>query len=211
MSNVIGPVEGICHGFELRTFGSDDQGNYTLTANVLDDDAINAIRAGVETVVKAKNVQYADTLYPPVQAAGDAGVEGVSNGIVVRARYRLDARHMSPFTLDGKSAVGPELNNAIEREMVVGRKVKFAMQFSAQPPTAQAVTRGERTIQAKPAGAVYCNLIAVMPLDEVLEIGTTIETLDWGKNKAMKVEAPKVATIAAQAPTDEVDSVDIPF
>lgn len=211
MSSVVGPFEAIVHAFELRTFPNEngETTRYDITANVLDEDAIASIRATLETVAKAKNVIYTELPYPPVQAADVAEAEGITEGVVLKATYRVDAKHQSPFTLDGRTAADPELNNGIELRMVTGRKVKLAVQFSGRPPRAEAVHRGDRTYAAKPAGEMYCNIIAVMPLDEVVEIGNAIEGLDWGDDgNVMQVEN---GGLPLDPPADETKEPDIPF
>ena len=182
MSTIIGPIEGICHEFALRTFDTQDgdQSSYTLTAQVNDPATANAIRDAVSEITKAKAIHYDELQYPPVQAAEESNVEGAVDGLIVRARYRLDAKHLSPFTLDGKTSAPPEKNDALDRKMQqVGRKVKFAIRFNGTSPTAETLKRGDRVIPAKPAGAMYCDLIAVMPLKEVVPVGTAIEAVAW--------------------------------
>lgn len=214
MSNpIIGPVKGVVHKFQLQTFGdgAEARQNYQMTVQVTDEDAIARIRECVEALVKEKCVSYSELQYPPVESAEESSVEGVTDGVIVHSRYRIDASHLSPFTLDGKTYVNPDQNNDLERHcQTVGRVVKFAVRFTATPPTAEATQiNGKVVRRANPAGNVYCALIAVVPLNEIVDVGTTIETIDWGLEDDAVVDVKPV--LPAQQEGGDFEDKTIPF
>ena len=216
MSNpIIGPVKGVVHRFQLQTFGdgAEARQSYQMTVQVTDEDAIKRIRDSVASLVKEKNVIYNELQYPPVQSAEESSVDGVSEGLIIHSRYRVDASHLSPFTLDGKNYVDPDQNHDLERLcQTVGRVVKFAVRFTATPPMASSTEiNGKVVRRANPAGNVYCALIAVVPLNEIIEVGTTIETIDWGLDADSVVD---VSPTLPEQPADAGDFADekaIPF
>ena len=182
MSTIVGPIKGIVHTFDQRTYGGEN-GNtvINMVAQVTDEDAIAKLREALATVIKEHAVSYKELEYAPIKKASESGVEGATEGWVVRSRYRFDAQHTSPFTLDGRTYLSSAEHIRFEKQVQAGRVVKFAVRLSGSSPNPEAtVVDGKTVRRATPAGSVYCDLIAVVPLNETVEIGTALEQVDWG-------------------------------
>ena len=175
---IVGPIKGIVQRFDLQTFGEGNTADsmYRAAVQVTDKDAITALLGVVNGICEQYNVDYPNIDRPPVVAADKANIEGVDKGVVVFCKYRLDSNHMSPYTLDG-TRLPPEHNTEYDRKMEAGRVCKIAVKFAGASPTVESVQRGNFTIKAKPAGAVYCDLIAIMPMDEIVAVKTDLDLL----------------------------------
>lgn len=180
-NTVVGPIKGIVHEFKLNTYGEGENSTkqYSLIAQIEDEAEIDKVREAVTAVVKAHNVIYQQLPRPPVQDAKDSDVELADDGFIVRARYRLDRTHLSPFSLTGNGFVDPEKNDSYERRMQPGRRIKFAVKFGGQAPTMEARTFGDRIVAPKPAGAVYCDIVAIVPLKDQVELKSILDQVDF--------------------------------
>lgn len=197
MSQVIGPIRGIVHEFDTRSFG-EDSNSYQLTANITDPQAIKAINEALREECKGKGVTYTAVNNPPLVAATDSHLDSAlgAEGVMVTCRYRIDATHLTPFTENGIDYIDETRNGDFMRKMGIGRKIQFAIRFNALTPSAEAVTiNGKVVRRARPNGAVYCDLIAILILKGVQPLGNALAALNFKLEDGEEAEEVEASTI----------------